>query len=990
MIAARRTVRAIREILESSAAPDAARGQTLAAEYARFCSEANTRLRTCATYVDRGMSSEAVNLAQNDPDLLRLAEMLDFPEANYWQEYAGRRKWPIAELIAEEALRKLRAAQGSEAAREPLVKRYRAAIRRRDDADCIEVLRRLREIEPENDNWLEDLQRFEKKRMTALEAECRRALAADDIPLLGDLLDELMGKWLIPVRGSLKQEIVACLDRARRREAVEEAANLMETLASARADEDPEAVTQALADGDALLAQGLWELGTEQAAVFDEAKNWVVGLQKKQARDKAYQTKLAELHREIKKPRPDKDLEPLLKSLQAFRRTVPADVKRGARDAIQTWQRMQARRRKLRVMKVVTALLLVILGAAAAAWYAECGRTSKRWGDSLGAAFENKDLPGFQRVRGRVKDDRAWLFGERVWNSEEVQHWIGRERELEEQYADKMARRERAWQQLETVRTNGFVLARDEIDILKATAQGLAVGNEDKARLESFTADWKAAKKAQFDVVADRLAELMPGKDAFSELGLGEVRQRVATLRTLVESGREIDFLAEESRDSLDAFSGEIDIIDRRAASRADKLDALRSAKTIRDYLGTAREYADAYPTESLGLSLADVVSRKTHYQYLGAITPAKNYTEPSARIHFEKLIVDTYYPTIPAENYMWSSLIARLADAHKTLNGRWPAVREAIQALGDDRYLTDLWSYEEVDTERTVYAELPYGDTASLSGDETATVVTKSYSPGITDTAPTFSDRTVPRNELRNLRPMDHCRFVKKLVDAVERVDPSESDVFLLERMTELHALDGVPCALLKLKLMRFLADQFLKVAVSSPESNRFREISKGMARIDDGMTVSWLCVRTLSVEEASKQSAELLSTHFDDPAPAVSYRFRRTMAATCMGRGAGFVGMVDPDGGGTPVLPERQPTELWVLRGDPEEQMAPIVAGERTAEGAYDIAVPLEPGEPLFAPGGRGTTAQVLEQVTDDIGVSDTGNVDFRWPASWPSNRQ
>ncbi len=990
MIAARRTVRAIRQILESSAAPDPARGKTLAAEYARFCSEANSRLRTCATYVDRGMSSEAVNLAQNDPDLLRLAELLDFPEAGYWQEYAERRKWPVAEAIEEEPLRKLRAAQSSETAREPLVKQYRAAIRRRDDADCIETLRRLREIEPENDNWLEDLQRFEKKRMAALEAECRKALAEDDIPRLGDLLDELMGKWLVPVRASLKQDIVACLDKARRCEAVEQAAQLMQTLAAVRVDEDMEAVTQALADGDALLAQGLWEMGTEQATVFDEAKSWVAGEQKKLARDKAYKSKLAELRREIKKPKPDKDLQPLLKSLQAFKIAVPPDVKRGARQAVQTWQRMQARRRKLRIVKVAAALVLVLLGAATAAWFAECGRASKSWGDSLGAAFEHKDLPGFQRVKGRVKDDRPWLFGKRVWNSEEVQYWVGRERELEEQYADRMERRERVWQQLATVRTNGFELARDEIDILVATAQGLSLGSEDAARIATFTADWKAAKQAHFDTVAEQLAELMPGEDAFAERGLNEVQQLVEQLQSLVKKGREIEFLPEESRDRLDAFDRDIEVIARRASLRADKLDALRSAKTMRDYLGAAREYADAYPNESLGASLVNVLSRKAHYQYLGAMTSAKSYAEPSARIHFEKLIVDTFYPTVPAENYLWSTLVGRLADAHKALNRKWPEVREAIEALGDDRYLTDLWAYQEAGTERMVYAELPYGDTATLSGDEKATVVTKSYSPGITDTSPSFSEKTVPRNEMRNLLPMAHCRFVKRLVDAVERVAPSESDVFLLERMVELHAMEGVPSALLKLKLMRFLSDQFLKLSVSSPESERFREIAKGMARIDDGITVSWLCTRTLSVEEASKQAAEFLATHFDNPSPIASYRFRRTMAATCMGRGAGFVGVVNPDGSGTPVIPEQQPAELWVLRGDPEEQMTAVVAGERTAEGTYDFTIPLEPGEPLFAPGGRATTAQVLEQVKGSIGISDTSRVDFRWPAPWPANRQ
>src|SRR5215510_7754447 len=58
----------------------------LAAAYADACKEANRRLRRCEEFLQKGLRSEAIHLAQTEPDLLDLVAVLDFPERSQWEE----------------------------------------------------------------------------------------------------------------------------------------------------------------------------------------------------------------------------------------------------------------------------------------------------------------------------------------------------------------------------------------------------------------------------------------------------------------------------------------------------------------------------------------------------------------------------------------------------------------------------------------------------------------------------------------------------------------------------------------------------------------------------------------------------------------------------------------------------------------------------------------------------------------------------------------
>src|SRR3954466_97661 len=63
--------------------------QQAAAEYARLCVEANERLRRCSTYLQQGLRTEAIHVAEESPNLLDLVASLDLPEPQMWAEFCA-------------------------------------------------------------------------------------------------------------------------------------------------------------------------------------------------------------------------------------------------------------------------------------------------------------------------------------------------------------------------------------------------------------------------------------------------------------------------------------------------------------------------------------------------------------------------------------------------------------------------------------------------------------------------------------------------------------------------------------------------------------------------------------------------------------------------------------------------------------------------------------------------------------------------------------
>src|SRR6188508_3045537 len=82
----------------------------MAAQYAALCAQTNERLRQCSAFLQQGLRTEAIHLAEQSPNLLDLVSQLDLPDPQAWAEFCQNNGFPVPP-----ALQLDRAAQLNEA-----------------------------------------------------------------------------------------------------------------------------------------------------------------------------------------------------------------------------------------------------------------------------------------------------------------------------------------------------------------------------------------------------------------------------------------------------------------------------------------------------------------------------------------------------------------------------------------------------------------------------------------------------------------------------------------------------------------------------------------------------------------------------------------------------------------------------------------------------------------------------------------------------------
>jgi hypothetical protein len=134
-----------------------------AQDYAAACAAIGQRLTTCILYLRQGFRSEALRLADLEPNLLDQINSLNFPQRSAWMQLATQLGIATGELSFPLAMELNEAYDGLEAHRE-LVGEFRLLnILRRSAAERANVLQLLKTAEPARKIWDENLSRLAAK-----------------------------------------------------------------------------------------------------------------------------------------------------------------------------------------------------------------------------------------------------------------------------------------------------------------------------------------------------------------------------------------------------------------------------------------------------------------------------------------------------------------------------------------------------------------------------------------------------------------------------------------------------------------------------------------------------------------------------------------------------------------------------------------------------------------------------------------------------------
>lgn len=179
LIEAERLVRAITEVLEHRA-PEA-RARQLAQDYADLCHAAAHRLGQCAAMLEQEDDHQALQLADAPPALLDLVTRLAFRQSNDWRAFCQANDYAVAEAFEGKFIRQLNDAYGKGLpANHQLYSEYREAILRHQDRQAAAVLRTIVRRNPLDAGPVHELERLEKKILSAMLEQLAGALAATE------------------------------------------------------------------------------------------------------------------------------------------------------------------------------------------------------------------------------------------------------------------------------------------------------------------------------------------------------------------------------------------------------------------------------------------------------------------------------------------------------------------------------------------------------------------------------------------------------------------------------------------------------------------------------------------------------------------------------------------------------------------------------------------------------------------------------------------
>jgi hypothetical protein len=331
----------------------------VAAAYASACEEVNARLSQCSHLLNRGLRSEAIQLAETEPNLLDAVATLDFPEHAHWCEILSEAGWPGPPALFIDAAIALNEAYSAEQPLRMLLRRHRLlALARSPLRMRIDTLRAIAGLDPQNAIWRGDLGTYEEARLRELDEEGLVARDRQDVARLAALVDEIRGEWTEPPASSL----VSRVGNWHREAAAQQARREMEPIGRS--------LNAAFAALDAETGRALRNEWCARAQIADVHRNdalyvqvaaaleWLAGEDEREERQLRYGHDLAEFESALDENLPVEELSRIYYRLTAYDEPVPELVARRYSERVAAHQLRQQRRTRLLLVGAVGGVVL--------------------------------------------------------------------------------------------------------------------------------------------------------------------------------------------------------------------------------------------------------------------------------------------------------------------------------------------------------------------------------------------------------------------------------------------------------------------------------------------------------------------------------------------------------------------------------------------------------------------------------------------------------
>lgn len=366
--------------------------------YADLCQQANERLRKCSGFLQQGLRSEAIHLADESPNLLDLVAALDLPEAGIWAEYCLSNGLPSPPPLQMDRAAQLNEAYAADQPLEHLLQQHRLlALSRAPVAQRLEVMRAIATADPSlgaSAFWEKDLRVFERARIRELPPRFYAAVKNRDFGTISELAREIeQSPWLEPIPADLREAVADAYERMTRARIEDDLRSQLPALREAYAAKN---FTEALALlkrwRDTIKGAGLKSIAAELASEVEPIQAWIQQEQELQAKQKSFVAATEQFALMLDANAPLSELEPAWEKLKKYEGAIPDDLQQRYQGRLH--ERVAAARRKFLVsltgIGAGVVAILVIAGVIAFMYMRMS--SADAWASQIQAANDSRDL----------------------------------------------------------------------------------------------------------------------------------------------------------------------------------------------------------------------------------------------------------------------------------------------------------------------------------------------------------------------------------------------------------------------------------------------------------------------------------------------------------------------------------------------------------------------------------------------------------------------
>lgn len=999
-------IQQIRELLQSDMLERTPALEDSAEQFADLCQTACQRLQRCAEYLAKGMRSEAVHEASSSPPLIELANAINFPELKKWRNVCLDLELTTFPPLPEDILAQLQLECARERDLEPLLKQYRRAVYQADRDECIRLLRELRQHDPNNPSWPQNLRPLEEGKLAQWTEQAREALAADDrFTLKVIYTDFTHPQRVAPPPNSLLEAIKDAILGERREETRRQGMALAARLDKALAAGDAESVDALMAAWTKLEADEAFQCTPDMKAVSGRARDWQ-GLRQRDAEAEAeFQVRVEAMWALLEHGKADEAaIRHHWDNLLAEGREVPDRLVRSVDEAIARRQAAHRHRRRL-IGTVVLLLVLAALGTAAVFAYAAHQRNQRTVIlAKLEKMLGEEQYEELDSYLDSLRDHRPDIFRLPEINQyvEKSQAVLKQRNELDQKFAGLM-------EELDRIRKEGYATSPEQIQRILDEATPDARTAEARKSLAEWERSWRAWRTRQQQQVDDSLARLNlqireildsrqrhPFTDLDSE---GAALDKIAPLLT-----EAAPFVANATTPPVEAFneaSSQYDAwkrdYDRRVQERSqasERLLALRQSipaalPDLNRYFDLVGQFVKEFPDEPESASYAHVMERKNAYMQAVLLEDFRLSFPPDA----ETTAGIAKWLDGPLKDSVWTGDLQACLDyvqGTQHVRASLPMLLRETKELnlkvfrmrkhGD----TDWRLVYYPETMGTKTEEDEGGNKYQMYWGQIYWYETREQTPYLTHTKDVFPDRLtsidydiqIQRLDRDNIVP--HAKFLYSFV--ARGMEAKQLDLHFLQGIKTLlsdQTIEPVPRAWVLKRLVAFMVKAF----PGTPDADLMQDLSRKLPT-----DVPWGNPSHLDVIRANQEIQEALRRFADVDAIIAKLQAQRELRALALSRRVHCVGSIQlTDGKALPRFVRQPGSEIWTLTVTatgtrPYFRLAGSLREDGTIRPEKGCEGELVPGQLLLAPADARDTRALSEKFSKIPGLTA--------PDGWPGN--